>query len=100
MHPHPHPCTGFVFRVLAPGGRFVVSFSNRMFSPKAIKIWRESNDSAHVWAVAAFFHYSCPNPHGAAGAGCGWEDLTVLDLSPDSDGREGDPLFVLQATKS
>ena len=46
-----------VHRVLRPGGHFVLSFSNRMFAPKAVGIWRDSGDSQHVWTVAAYFHY-------------------------------------------
>ena len=88
-----------VQRVLRPGGHFVLSFSNRMFAPKAISIWRDSNDSAHVWTVAAYFHYSLRQELEQAGGAIGnsgWKDLTVLDLSPE----EGDPLFVVQAAKA
>ncbi len=33
-----------VARVLKPGGLFLVIFSNRMFTAKAVKIWRESSE--------------------------------------------------------
>ena len=102
-----------VHRVLRPGGHFVLSFSNRMFAPKAVGIWRDSGDSQHVWTVAAYFHYCLQQQEqqqqqqqreeaaggqaGEDGIGGAWKDLTVLDLSPSA---EGDPLFVVQAAKS
>ena len=78
-----------VFRVLRPGGCFVVSFSDRMFRSKATSLWRDSSVAERLWIVAAFFVYS----------GVVWRDLSVLDLSP-ADGDTGDPLFVVQAFKS
>ena len=35
---------GQIARILRPGGVFIVSFSNRMFPTKAVRIWRESSD--------------------------------------------------------
>jgi len=42
-------------RVLKPGGLFLVIFSNRMFSEKAIKIWRESGEMERVGLVMGLF---------------------------------------------
>ncbi len=39
---HPADVFGEFARVLAPGGVLVVSFSNRMFPTKAVRVWRES----------------------------------------------------------
>jgi SAM-dependent methyltransferase len=47
-----------VGRVLKPGGRFIVSFSNRMFPTKAVRIWRESSESMRVALVEHYFKQS------------------------------------------
>jgi SAM-dependent methyltransferase len=44
-----------VGRILKPGGLFLVSFSNRMFPEKAVKIWRESGEEERVILVEEFF---------------------------------------------
>lgn len=44
-----------VARVLRPGGRFVVTFSNRCFPTKAIRGWLRTTDEQHVRIVGAFF---------------------------------------------
>ncbi|CAL0332987.1 unnamed protein product [Lupinus luteus] len=44
-----------VFRVLKPGGVFIVSFSNRMFYEKAISAWREGSAYSRVRLVVQYF---------------------------------------------
>ena len=44
-----------VGRVLRPGGRFVVTFSNRCFPTKAIRGWLGTDDEQHVQIVNAYF---------------------------------------------
>lgn len=44
-----------VFRVLKPGGAFIVSFSNRMFYEKAISAWREGTAYSRVQLVVQYF---------------------------------------------
>ncbi|KAG0464159.1 hypothetical protein HPP92_020228 [Vanilla planifolia] len=44
-----------VFRVLKPGGVFIVSFSNRMFYEKAISTWRNGTDYSRVQLVVQYF---------------------------------------------
>ncbi|MGW8188395.1 MAG: class I SAM-dependent methyltransferase, partial [Desulfobacterales bacterium] len=44
-----------VARVLRPGGHFVVTFSNRWFPPKVIKIWEELHDFERMGLVAEYF---------------------------------------------
>ncbi len=43
-----------VNRVLKPGGVFIVSFSNRMFPTKAVRIWRMGNDRQHIELVESY----------------------------------------------
>jgi SAM-dependent methyltransferase len=42
-------------RVLAPGGTFVVNFSNRWFEPKVIRIWTELQEYERVGLVLEYF---------------------------------------------
>lgn len=44
-----------VFRVLKPGGVFIVSFSNRLFYEKAITAWREGSGYSRVQLVVQYF---------------------------------------------
>jgi SAM-dependent methyltransferase len=74
-----------VARVLAPGGRFVVSFSNRCFPTKAVAVWQATSDEQHVQLVGSYFRM----------AG-GWDEPEGRARQPD----DGDPLFVVWARKS
>lgn len=76
-----------VCRVLKPGGRAIMSISNRCFPTKAVAIWLQTNDLEHVFVVGSFFHY----------AG-GFEPPFALDKSPNP-GRS-DPLYIIEATKA
>ncbi|KAL3813841.1 hypothetical protein ACJIZ3_015109 [Penstemon smallii] len=44
-----------IFRVLKPGGVFIVSFSNRLFYEKAISAWREGTAYSRVQLVVQYF---------------------------------------------
>jgi SAM-dependent methyltransferase len=52
-----HPLEVFyeAVRVLKPDGIFVVVFSNRMFPPKAVNIWKQSTEAQRVDLVKGFF---------------------------------------------
>ena len=43
-----------VNRVMKIGGVFVVTFSNRMFPTKAVRIWRESTDRGRIELVTSY----------------------------------------------
>ena len=43
-----------VGRILKPGGVFIVTFSNRMFPTKAVRIWRMSSDRDRMEIVATY----------------------------------------------
>ncbi len=47
-----------VGRILRPKGLFIVVFSNRMFPPKAVSIWKSTKESARVDLVKNFFKLS------------------------------------------
>ncbi|MCF7984897.1 MAG: class I SAM-dependent methyltransferase [Thiohalocapsa sp.] len=42
-------------RVLAPGGVLIVTFSNRWFPPKVIRIWRELHEFERIGLVLEYF---------------------------------------------
>tara|TARA_B100000686_G_scaffold193498_1_gene200322 strand:+ start:1457 stop:2107 length:651 start_codon:yes stop_codon:yes gene_type:complete len=77
-----NPITIFsqIGRLLRPGGRLIISFSNRMFPTKAVAIWRSLDDIGHQRYVAA-----CMKKSGKFSA------IEMVDLSPISG--TGDPLF-------
>ena len=47
-----------VGRVLKPGGLYLVIFSNRMFPPKAVKVWQDSSEEERLELVREFFKRS------------------------------------------
>lgn len=73
-----------VNRVLKPGGRFVVSFSNRCFATKAIAAWMTSSDAQHVELVGYYF--------AASG---NWTTPATAAHTP----HHADPLYAVWANK-
>ncbi len=71
-------------RVLRPGSRCAVSFSNRMFPTKAVALWRGLGDRDHARLVDHYFN--------EAG---GFDEPRYADLSPNPGGS--DPLFAVSA---
>ena len=76
-----------VRRALAPGSRFHVIYSNRMFPTKAVAVWRALDDRMRARLIASYFE--------AAG---GWEDFSARDISP-APGRS-DPVYKASARAS
>ncbi len=74
-----------VARVLRPGGRLVVTFSNRCFPTKAIRGWLATDDATHLQIVGTYFEL-------AQGFGEPTFDVRV----PPNQGR--DPLYAVWAT--
>ncbi|RVW29407.1 hypothetical protein CK203_091706 [Vitis vinifera] len=52
---YPEKVFAEVFRVLRPGGVFIVSFSNRLFYEKAISAWRDGTAYSRVQLVVQYF---------------------------------------------
>lgn len=76
-----------VNRVLKPGSRFHVIFSNRMFPTKAVYIWRDLDDDGHQHLVNAYFEESG-----------GWSDVETHVLG-ESHPFYTDPVFVVSGMK-
>jgi SAM-dependent methyltransferase len=76
-----------VARVLRPGGRFVCTFSNRVFPTKAIRGWLHATDEDRLAIVAEYFRRSRA-----------FETPTVARRTA-ADHR-GDPLFAVWATRA
>jgi SAM-dependent methyltransferase len=51
---YPEAIFAEISRVLQPGGVAIVSFSNRMFSQKAIEAWRDGGDEQHLELVSSY----------------------------------------------
>ena len=52
---HPFDIFSDVCRVLKPGGRFKLTFSNRWFPPKIIRIWMELHEFERIGLVLEYF---------------------------------------------
>lgn len=83
-----HPVEVFrdVARVLRPGGRFVCTFSNRVFPTKAIRGWLNADDAQRCAIVAAYFRQSLA-----------FDEPTVERRTPPGHG--GDPLYAVWASR-
>lgn len=68
-----------VTRVLRPGGRVIVTFSNRCFPTKAVAAWLRTDDSGHVALVERYLRDA------------GFTDVLAIDASRPY----GDPLFAV-----
>lgn len=78
-----------VHRVLKPGGKMIISQSNRCFPSKAIKMWLSMNDRQHLELINGYFQY----------AG-GFKERKAFDITatvPLSAYR--DPMFIVEAAK-
>ena len=79
---------GQVDRVLRPGGVFIVTFSNRMFPTKAVRIWRESSDKRRADLISTYME--------AAG---NFTEIKAGFVNP-SDSPPSDPLFAVTCKKA
>jgi Methyltransferase domain len=81
-----------VSRILKPGGRVHILFSNRLFLSKAVAGWTGGDDIDHAYTVACYLHF----------CGGNFGDIRANDLSARK-GRDnrivGDPIYVVSAVK-
>ena len=87
---HPIEVLREVNRVLKPGGKVIISQSNRCFPTKAIKMWLSMNDRQHLELINGFLMYA-----GGYDIPANAYDITAT--LPDQSYR--DPMFIIEATK-
>ena len=81
-----------VSRVLRPGGRVYILFSNRLFIQKAVALWTGADDIDHAYTVGGYLAF-CDG---------GFENIQAQDLSTRQGRKKmivGDPLYVVTAVK-
>ena len=75
-----------VRRVLRPGGRVILSQSNRMFMTKAVRMWVSMGDEDHLELIGQYLKYA--GGYGAPAA---------FDISAKGRGAR-DPMYIVTAT--
>jgi hypothetical protein len=75
-----------VARVLRPGGKVVISFSNRCFWTKAVAVWRALDDEGHAALVERYLHHA------------GFEGIATQRLAEWIE-DEQDPLIAVVGSK-
>jgi SAM-dependent methyltransferase len=82
-----------VARILRPGGRFIISFSNRWFPTKAVQVWNNLHDFERIGLVMEYFiesaHFSDINTYSLRGIPRPEDDKYNTPLS--------DPIYVVWA---
>lgn len=79
-----------VNRVLKPGGKVIMSQSNRCFPSKAISMWLKMNDRQHLELINGYLQY----------AG-GFKNTEAFDITAEGAGSVSfDPMFIVQAEKA
>jgi len=79
-----------VRRVLRPGGKVIISQSNRCFPSKAIAMWLKMNDRQHLELINAYFQY----------AGGFVEPRKAFDITAQGPDSYYDPMFIVEAVKA
>jgi len=84
-----------VARVLRPGGRFIISFSNRWFPTKAVQVWNNLHDFERIGLVMEHFiasaHFGDINTYSLRGLPRPVNDRHNIPLS--------DPIYVVWADR-
>lgn len=86
---NPLPVFTEIHRVLKPGGKGAMAFTNRCFPTKVVPAWtRPFTEENHAIIVANYFHFSAE-----------WESIEVFDASPDGWEGQRDPMVIVVGTK-
>jgi len=95
---HPKAVFHEIARVLKPGGVAAMTFSNRWFPPKVIKIWKQLSEFERMGLVLEYFM--------GTGKFCNLETLSVRGLPRPPDDkyfpqmRLSDPVFAVWGTRN
>ena len=66
---NPLPIFKETHRILRPGGKALISFSNRCFPSKAVAMWLQADDIGRLTIVGSYFHYAAK-----------WNSIEALDI--------------------
>lgn len=86
-----------VARVLRPGGRFILTFSNRWFPPKVIRVWEDAHEFERPGIVLEYFM--------RAGLFTDLETWSIRGLARPADDRyantrtDADPVFAVWGSR-
>jgi SAM-dependent methyltransferase len=90
---HPEAVACELWRVLRPGGQWIIAFSNRMFAHKAPQVWLDADDREHLLTVArVLVAQGWPTPDLIA-------EATRAEGPLGWIGGHGDPFFAVIASK-
>ena len=88
-----------IARVLAPGGRLVVSFSNRWFPAKAVRLWTELHEFERLGLIASLIEQTPGLGQTATLAERGWPRPADAKDRLWPLYQHADPLFAVMATR-
>ena len=88
-----------ILRILKPNGLLILSWSNRMFWTKAIKIWTESNEEKRVYIASSFLHYYYDDGDENEDTDDNLRFDKIDAYRIDNPSNNGDPMYVVVGRK-
>ena len=82
-----------------PGGRFILSQSNRLYYTKAVARWLALDDLSRLELIGDYFHYSVlTSAAGGEGFVAGFDPPKAFDISAKGKSAR-DPMYIVEAKK-